>query len=191
MNVGSTTFESWVRQLRRERQGITLSATPITAEQQRIRDLENQVRRLEEQNTILKGYRTLYIRFTERFTIATRQNDSHTVVKLCSALEIHRSSYRYWRKRRDTVNQAVQRNTPGVEPKPGSAGACTLAEMLAQNDVPMTRYLAGHLMKYLNLSSCQLGNISSKMPVRSVPACRICLSVSSLYWSQIGYGVPK
>jgi len=29
MNVGSTTLESWVRQLRRERQGITPSATPI------------------------------------------------------------------------------------------------------------------------------------------------------------------
>lgn len=54
MNVGSTTLENWVRQLRRERQGITHSATPITAEQQRIRELEKQVRRLEEQNTILK-----------------------------------------------------------------------------------------------------------------------------------------
>ncbi len=49
MNVGSTTLESWVRQL-----GITPSATPITPDQQRIRELEKQVRRLEEQNTILK-----------------------------------------------------------------------------------------------------------------------------------------
>ncbi|QKJ85052.1 Integrase core domain protein [Paramixta manurensis] len=39
----------------------------------------------------------------------------------------------------------------------GSAGARTLAEMLAQNGVPMTRYRAGRLMKYLNLSSCQPG----------------------------------
>ncbi len=41
MNVGSTTLESWVRQLRRERQGIAPSATPITPDQQRIRELEN------------------------------------------------------------------------------------------------------------------------------------------------------
>ncbi len=54
MNVGSTTLESWVRQLRRERQGITPSATPITPDQQCIRELEKQVRRLKEQNTILK-----------------------------------------------------------------------------------------------------------------------------------------
>ncbi|WP_436881372.1 transposase, partial [Escherichia coli] len=69
MNVGSTTLESWVRQLRRERQGITPSATPITPDQQRIRELEKQVRRLEEQNTILKkatvdsiGQRNSYVK---------------------------------------------------------------------------------------------------------------------------------
>lgn len=37
-----------------ERQDITPFASPLTSEQQRIRELEKQVRRLEEQNTILK-----------------------------------------------------------------------------------------------------------------------------------------
>ncbi len=54
VDVGSAALESWVRQHRRDRQGITPSAPPITPEQQRIRELEKQVRRLEEQNTILK-----------------------------------------------------------------------------------------------------------------------------------------
>lgn len=54
MNIDSTTLETWVRQLRRERQSITTSARPITPEQQRIREVEEQVRRLEEQNTISK-----------------------------------------------------------------------------------------------------------------------------------------
>ncbi|EHD3155529.1 IS3 family transposase [Escherichia coli] len=162
MNVGSTTLESWVRQLRQERQGIAPSATPITPEQQRIRELEKQVRRLEEQNTIFKkGYRALNVRLAERFTIAARLSDSHTVVSLCSALEIHRSSYRYWRKRRDTVNPARVRLCSEIRrawnQSRGSAGARTLAEMLTQNGVPMSRYRAGRLMKYLNLSSCQPG----------------------------------
>ncbi|HCX4437593.1 TPA: IS3 family transposase, partial [Escherichia coli] len=162
MNVGLTTLESWVRQLRRERQGITPSATPITPDQQRIRELEKQVRRLEEQNTIFKkGYRALNVRLAERFTIAARLSDSHTVVSLCSALEIHRSSYRYWRKRRDTVNPARVRLCSEIRrawnQSRGSAGARTLAEMLTQNGVPMSRYRAGRLMKYLNLSSCQPG----------------------------------
>ncbi len=43
-----------MRQLRRERQGIAPFATPITPDQQRIRELEKQVHRLEEHNTILK-----------------------------------------------------------------------------------------------------------------------------------------
>lgn len=54
MNVGSSTLEAWVRQLRRERQGITPSASPLKSEQQHIRELKKQVHRLEEQNTILK-----------------------------------------------------------------------------------------------------------------------------------------
>ncbi|WP_201180319.1 IS3-like element ISEc31 family transposase [Escherichia coli] len=162
MNVGSTTLESWVRQLRRERQGIAPSATPITPDQQRIRELEKQVRRTEEQNTIFKkGYRALDVRLAERFTIVARLSDSHSVVSLCSALEIHRSSYRYWRKRRDTVNPARVRLCSEIRrawnQSRGSAGARTLAEMLTQNGVPMSRYRAGRLMKYLNLSSCQPG----------------------------------
>ncbi|MCV8380944.1 IS3 family transposase [Escherichia coli] len=162
MNVGSTTLESWVRQLRRERQGTTPSATPITPDQQRIRELEKQVRRLEEQNTIFKkGYRALDVRLAERFTIVARLSVSHSVVSLCSALEIHRSSYRYWRKRRDTVNPARVRLCSEIRrawnQSRGSAGARTLAEMLTQNGVPMSRYRAGRLMKYLNLSSCQPG----------------------------------
>ncbi|EJR0878674.1 IS3-like element ISEc31 family transposase [Escherichia coli] len=167
MNVGSTTLESWVRQLRRERQGIAPSATPITPDQQRIRELEKQVRRLEEQNTIFKkGYRALDVRLAERFTIVARLSDSHSVVSLCSALEIHRSSYRYWRKRRDTVNPARVRLCSEIRrawnQSRGSAGARTLAEMLTQNGVPMSRYRAGRLMKYLNLSSCQPGKLQYK-----------------------------
>lgn len=46
MNVGFTTLESRVRQLRRVCQGSRLR-DPMTAEQQRIRELEKQVRRLE------------------------------------------------------------------------------------------------------------------------------------------------
>ncbi len=107
MNVGSTTLESWVRQLRRERQGIAPSATPITPDQQRIRETGKAGSPPGgTKYDIKKGYRALDVRLAERFTIVARLSDSHSVVSLCSALEIHRSSYRYWRKRRDTVNPA-------------------------------------------------------------------------------------
>ncbi|EJY4346742.1 IS3 family transposase [Escherichia coli] len=162
MDVGLSTMTRWVKQLRDERQGKTPKASPITPEQIEIRELRKKLQRIEMENEILKkGYRALDVRLAERFTIVARLSDSHSVVSLCSALEIHRSSYRYWRKRRDTVNPARVRLCSEIRrawnQSRGSAGARTLAEMLTQNGVPMSRYRAGRLMKYLNLSSCQPG----------------------------------
>jgi transposase len=54
MGVGKSTMDKWVRQLRSERDGKSPSATPITPEQQRIRELEKKIRRIEEENQILK-----------------------------------------------------------------------------------------------------------------------------------------
>ncbi len=54
MNVSTSALESWARQLRQEREGVSPKASPLTSEQQRIRELEKQVRRLGEHNTILK-----------------------------------------------------------------------------------------------------------------------------------------
>lgn len=137
---------------------------------------------------IKKGYRALDVRLTERFTIIARLSDSHTVVRLCSALGVHRSSYRYWQKRCDTVNPARVRPYSEIgrawNQSRGSAGARTLAEMLTQNGVPMSRYRAGRLMKYLNLSSCQPGKYSVQkcssgayMPAESARAPVRCTGV--------------
>ena len=54
MNVGKSTMERWVSQLKKERQGISPNASPITPEQIEIRDLKRQLARLQEHNEILK-----------------------------------------------------------------------------------------------------------------------------------------
>lgn len=54
MNVGLSSMDRWVAQLRKERSGETPRGAAMTADQQRIKELEKQVRRLEEHNTILK-----------------------------------------------------------------------------------------------------------------------------------------
>ena len=54
VGVGHSTIDKWVRQLRNERNGISPKASPMTPEQQRIKELEKKVRRLEEHNVILK-----------------------------------------------------------------------------------------------------------------------------------------
>ncbi len=51
VGVGHSTMEKWVRQ---ERQGVTPTQTAMTADQQRIKELEKKLRRVEEHNLILK-----------------------------------------------------------------------------------------------------------------------------------------
>lgn len=54
MNVGKSTMDKWVRQLREERQGETPKASPMTPEQIEIRELKKKLAHLEEHNEILK-----------------------------------------------------------------------------------------------------------------------------------------
>ncbi len=54
MGVGKSTMDKWVRQLRSEREGKPPQGTPMTPDQQRIRELEKQLRRVEEEKEILK-----------------------------------------------------------------------------------------------------------------------------------------
>jgi len=54
MNVGKSTMDKWVRQLREERKGNSPKASPMTEDQRRIRALEKQVKRLEMEKEILK-----------------------------------------------------------------------------------------------------------------------------------------
>lgn len=54
MGVGKSTMAKWVQQLRQERQGLAVKASPITEDQRRIRGLEKQVRQLQMEKAILK-----------------------------------------------------------------------------------------------------------------------------------------
>lgn len=54
MGVGVSTMDKWVKQLRAAPLGKPLKGAPVTPEQQRIRDLEKKIKRIEEENQILK-----------------------------------------------------------------------------------------------------------------------------------------
>jgi len=54
LGLGKSTVDKWARQLRQERNGNLSSATPMTPEQLKIRELERKLKRLEEDNIILK-----------------------------------------------------------------------------------------------------------------------------------------
>jgi transposase len=54
MDVGKSTVDKWVRQLKQERGGISPSASPMTPDQINIRELEKKIRFIEEEKEILK-----------------------------------------------------------------------------------------------------------------------------------------
>lgn len=54
MNVGHSTMDKWVRQLRKERDGESPKATPMTPEQLKIRELEKRIRDIEMEKDILR-----------------------------------------------------------------------------------------------------------------------------------------
>ena len=54
MGVGETAMRRWVEQLKSEHQGITPGSKALTAEQQRIQELEKRIKRLELEKEILK-----------------------------------------------------------------------------------------------------------------------------------------
>jgi transposase len=67
MGVGKTAMRRWVRQLESERGGSTpVASKALTPEQQRIQELEAQIRRIEREKNILKEATALLM--SESFT---------------------------------------------------------------------------------------------------------------------------
>jgi transposase len=54
MNVGKSSLDKWVRQLKNERNGLTSKAMPLTPDQLEIRQLKKRIARIEEEKEILK-----------------------------------------------------------------------------------------------------------------------------------------
>lgn len=54
MNVGKSTMDKWVRQLKEELAGKSPIASPITPEQIEIRELKKRIQRIEMESDILK-----------------------------------------------------------------------------------------------------------------------------------------
>jgi transposase len=54
VGVGYSTLDKWVRQLHKERDGITPTTYAMTPEHRRIKELEKNLRRVAEHNEILK-----------------------------------------------------------------------------------------------------------------------------------------
>ncbi|EHX0108557.1 IS3 family transposase, partial [Escherichia coli] len=96
----------------------------------------------------------------EQFTIIDSLRAHYPVAPLCRLFGVHRSSYRYIRKnsRGPHAERAVKRSLVSEvwNASGGSAGARSIATMVSAKGVRLGRWLAGKLMKELDISSCQV-----------------------------------
>ncbi|WP_332405501.1 IS3 family transposase [Vibrio metschnikovii] len=161
MNVGKSTMDKWVRQLKQERQGKAPKASPITPEQIEIRELKKKLARLEEHNEIFKkSHGSLDVGLTEQFLMIKKLKQSHSIKTLCEVFNVHRSSYNYWLKRPTEIKAETVKLrsliSEAYAASNGSAGARTIADIVTNQGVSLSRYRAAKLMKTLGLVSCQV-----------------------------------
>ncbi len=85
---------------------------------------------------------------------------SYPVTETCDVLGVNRSSYRYWKSNPSKVTKADIELQSEVkiahQVSGGSAGARTIAGIVSQKGIKLSRYRASKLMKKLNLVSCQV-----------------------------------
>ena len=78
---------------------------------------------------------------------------------LCEAFEVPRNSYQYWRDQGKRIRpEQVELNAlvkSAHQLSNGSAGARTIASLVTNQGVSLSRYRAGRLMKKLDLHSTQ------------------------------------
>ncbi|AVF37713.1 transposase (plasmid) [Rahnella sikkimica] len=105
-----------------------------------------------------KGYRALYVRLPEQFSLVEKLRARFPVAVVCNVFGIHRSSYKYWRqpKKPDAARVALLSLVrESYRESNGSAGARNIAAMVTTKGVKLSRWRATKLMKELNLISCQ------------------------------------
>jgi transposase len=70
MNVGKSSLDKWVRQLKGERNSITSKATPLTPDQLEIRELKKRIAGIQEEKEIKKiSYGSFDVGLAKQFTI--------------------------------------------------------------------------------------------------------------------------
>lgn len=85
---------------------------------------------------------------------------SHSIKTLCEVFNVHRSGYHYWLKRPTVINAETVKLRSLVSEahavSNGSAGARTIADIVTNQGVKLSRYRATKLMRTLGLVSCQV-----------------------------------
>lgn len=96
------------------------------------------------------------------------------MLRLCDLFDLPRSSFKYWRQhpRLDSPERCALKNKvrEAHAVSGGSAGARTIASLVSNGGEPLSRYVAGKLMKELGIVSCQQPKHRYKKATNEHPA---------------------
>ena len=98
---GETAVRRWVAQYKAELNGQPGIGLPLTPDQQRIRQLEAELRIAKEDNEILKSLRLVRSRLSMMLPIISQLNKAHPQGSICRALDISRSGLHHALLHRD------------------------------------------------------------------------------------------
>ncbi|WP_235202289.1 IS3 family transposase [Methylobacter tundripaludum] len=152
MNLGETAVRRWLKQVTAEQTGQPVIGKPLTVDQQRIRQLEAEVRQLRQDNDILKkGFSLLCPRTEMSYPLVQQlQQKAIPVQQSCRVLEISRSGY-YAAKQRSQRPKVVCPTTVRLRSvfaaSERSYGSRRLCDALNKQGVRIGRYRVRSLMR--------------------------------------------
>ncbi|WP_417535484.1 IS3 family transposase, partial [Methylophaga sp.] len=162
LDVGASAMRRWVKQLEAERGGVTPASKALTPEQQRIKELEARIKRLEQEKFIFKkGYRSLDVGRTRLYTLIDQLREHGTVTLICALFDVGLSSF-YDRQQRlkqpDIARLQLRAKVNELFTKSrSSAGSRTLVDMLRDESIKIGRFKVTRLMNELGLICKQPG----------------------------------
>ena len=144
LDLGESALRRWVKQLEAERGGTTPSSKALTPEQQRIKELEARVKRLEQEKFILKSYLLREASKIKRYEFMLTNSALHSIVMMARVLLVSRSGYYSWLDNREMVSWRMQQRESidalvkaAFEAGKGRYGAERIFYDLAEQDNPL------------------------------------------------------
>ncbi|MHA7680566.1 IS3 family transposase [Cupriavidus sp. PET2-C1] len=156
MGIGETALRRWLAQYDLELAGGQGTGKPLTPEQLRIRQLEEENRRLKEDNLILKKAFGLLRPGTEVIyrVVTALQKEAISISRACRVLSVSRAGY-YAHRQRGPGDMARARQEVHVraafEGSGRSYGSRRVAQAVSAQGVKIGRYRARALMRKAGL----------------------------------------
>ncbi len=98
---------------------------------------------LKKKGNSKKGYGSLDVRLSERFSMIEKLKKSYAVKRLCEVFGVHRSSYRYWANRDKPLSSehvlARAEVRRSYELSNGSSGARTIADIVTARGIRLSQ----------------------------------------------------